>query len=387
MKGATKLLLRIFFFTFATILILPHCIDTFAQETLRVGDVVEVADGSTWVQGRIESIQGSIIKVRTGPGKYDFRNYQWPTPQIRPPGTAAREARDTDLRNSFRKEASNYYETLKMFAHFYDDKYLPGGAPRTAADWQRVMSELAELDAICKSKYALLTNVPPPHGFDRFDDNLSDWCKIAARRSELEKPARMSLAKNQVTLTLTTDNLNFAFNHQKNRVPDETQMLMYDRAKWKEQQILKYQPRFAEYGIEMPADFFADVETKADELKQLIEKTAPNRTWEQPSFHDPAVEAFVRGKFAADPDYRGVKILKSGVDYNTWVERKSLAYLGSDSSYRYYKVEYNSYKRGWVLMKLPTQPFCQASEWIVGRGAKGMVVVSLGGSGIFMKCQ
>jgi hypothetical protein len=26
-------------------------------------------------------------------------------------------------------------------------------------------------------------------------------------------------------------------------------------------------------------------------------------------------------------------------------------------------------------------------RWIVGRGAKGMVVVSLGGSGIFMKYQ
>jgi hypothetical protein len=38
-------------------------------------------------------------------------------------------------------------------------------------------------------------------------------------------------------------------------------------------------------------------------------------------------------------------------------------------------------------MQLPNRPFCQASEWIVGRGAKGMVVVSLGGSGIFMKCQ
>ena len=75
------------------------------------------------------------------------------------------------------------------------------------------------------------------------------------------------------------------------------------------------------------------------------------------------------------------------MDYKTWVVRKGLSYLGSDSTYRYYKVEYNSYKRGWVLMKLPNQPFCQASEWIVGRGAKGMVVVSLGGSGIFMKCQ
>ncbi len=35
----------------------------------------------------------------------------------------------------------------------------------------------------------------------------------------------------------------------------------------------------------------------------------------------------------------------------------------------------------------PGQPFCQAREWIVGKGARGIVLVSLGGSGIYMKCQ
>jgi hypothetical protein len=358
-----------------------------AQQSFRVGDTVEAKRGSEWVQGRIESADVSRIKVRFGNGKYDFQIYENPTSAIRAPGTAAREARDGQVHNAFRNDASKYYVTLKMFAHFYDEKYLPGGAPRTAVDWQTAMNDLAELDVLCKSKYAGLTNVPPPHGLDRFDDNLADWCEIAAKRSELEKPARTALAKNQISLTVTKDNLNFAFNHQKNRVPDETQMLIYDRAKWKQEQTVKFKPRFTEFGVDMPADFFAEVEKRADELKQLIEQTAPNRSWEQPAFHDPAVEAFIKTRYASDPDYRGIRLLKSGLDYKTWVERKSLSYLGSDSTYRYYKVEYNSYKRGWVLMKLPNQPFCQASEWVVGRGARGMVVVSLGGSGIFMKCQ
>jgi hypothetical protein len=359
-----------------------------AQQVFRIGDAVEVQDGSNWLPGRIESVDNNIAKVRTGKGKYDFINIQLPTTRLRAPGSAARDAREGQMRDAFRGEAGKYLRSVEQFAPFYDDKYISGGSPITSAEWQKAMSDLAELDALCKTKYQGITNDPPHYLREGIvDHRYAVWCEIAARRNQLEKPARTSLAKNQITLTVTKDNLNFAFNHQKNRVPDETQGLMYERAKWKQAATAKYAPRFVEFGVEMPADFFSEVEKRADELKQLIEKTAPNRSWEAPPFHDPAVEAFIKARYAADPDYRGVKILKSGLDYKTWVERKGLSYLGSDSTFRYYKVEYNYYKRGWVLMQLPNRPFCQASEWIVGRGAKGMVVVSLGGSGIFMKCQ
>lgn len=359
-----------------------------AQQVFRVGDAVEVQEGSNWITGRIESVDNNIAKVRIGKGKYDFINVQLPTTRFRVPGSAAREARDVELRNAFRNDAGKFLQSVQKFAPFYDDKYIPGGAANTPAEWQQTINELAELDQLCKSKYVGITDDPPYALREGLVENRHTvWCAIAARRAELEKPARISAAKNQITLTVTEDNLKFAFNHQKNRVPDETQMLMYEREKWKQEQNPKYKPRFAVYGIEMPADFFAEVEKRANELKQLIEQSAPNRSWEPPPFHDPAVEAFIKARYASDPDYRGVKILKSGLDYQTWVERKGLTYLGSDSTYRYYKVEYNYYKRGWILMQLPNRPFCQASEWIVGRGAKGMVVVSLGGSGIFMKCQ
>lgn len=93
-------------------------------------------------------------------------------------------------------------------------------------------------------------------------------------------------------------------------------------------------------------------------------------------------------KFASEPEFKGTKVVKIGLDYTTWKERESLSYLGSDSNYRYYKVEHNAYKRGWALVKMPGQPFCQARESIVGRNAKNAIVlVSLGGSGTFMPCQ
>jgi hypothetical protein len=36
---------------------------------------------------------------------------------------------------------------------------------------------------------------------------------------------------------------------------------------------------------------------------------------------------------------------------------------------------------------MPNRPLCHACEFIVGKGAKGIVLVSLGGAGTFMKCQ
>ena len=359
-----------------------------AQQVFHVGDAIELQDGSRWIPGVIESVDNNIAKVRIGKGKYDFINVQLPTTRFRLPGSAANEARDLELRNAFRSEASKYLQSVKQFAPFYDANFISGGSPITAAEWQKAMNDLAELDSLCKSKYSGITDDAPHYLREGLVDNrFTVWCQIAARRTELEKPARTALAKNQITLTVTKDNLEFAFNHQKNRVPDETQSLMYDRAKWKQAATAKYGPRFVEYGVSMPPDFFAEVEKRADELKLVIERTAPVRSWEQPPFRDPAVEAFIRGKYAADPDYRGVAVLNIGLDYKVWTERKGLSYLGSDSNFRYYKVEYNYYKRGWALLKLPNRPYCQAQEWIVGRGAKGMVVVSLGGSGIFMKCQ
>jgi len=362
----------------------------FAQETLRIGDTVEYKctcfGPFEWVKAKVEAVNGNKVRVRYGGGKYQVDTVTNEPETVRSPGRAAQTSNQNQLRDAFSKDAGNkYMQTVRYFAPIYDAKYISGGAPTTPAGWEKAMSELAELDGLCRGKYTGVTNDLSNYLREGIVDNrYAVWCEIAARRNELEKPARMAAAKYMIFLP-TKDKLKFAFNDSKNMVPDEAQMLMYDRAKWRQEQSAKLKPRFAEYGIEMPADFFVPVEKRADELIKLIEETAPNRAWEQPAFRDAAVETFVKGKFAVE--YPGMKILKSGVGYNTWVERKSLSYVGSDSVYRYYKVEYNSYKRGWVLMKSPNQPFCQASEWVVGRGAKGMVVVSLGGGGIFVKCS
>jgi hypothetical protein len=374
-------------FTGLLISVLPVIL--LAQNVLKVGDTIDYrcnCFGQEWVRAKVESVNGNSVTVRYGNMRNQVATVPATSSDIRTLPDPVKLEKEADLRNAFQEEAGKYLQTVQFFAPAYDDNYISGGSPTNLTGWQKAVAELGELDALCKGKYAGVTNDQVYYLRDGIVQNrYAVWCAIAADRKRIEPLARTAAAKHMITLTKTEDNLKFAFEHQKNRVPDETQQLIYNREKWRAEQIPNYTPQFADHGIDIPADFFAGVEKRADELKKLIEQTAPTRGWEPPPFADPAVESFIKAKYAAE--YPGVKIFKSGLDYKTWVERKGLSYLGSDSSYRYYKVEYSYYKRGWVLMRRPDQPFCQASEWIVGRSGKGMVVVSLGGSGIFMKCQ
>ena len=86
-------------------------------------------------------------------------------------------------------------------------------------------------------------------------------------------------------------------------------------------------------------------------------------------------------------EYPGVKVIKIGLDYRTWVPRKSLDYVASDEIFRYYRVSYNSYKRGTVLLQIPGRPFCQMQDFVVGLNGGRVVPAGVGGSGTFMRCD
>jgi hypothetical protein len=294
----------------------------------------------------------------------------------------------TSLRTSFAEQvAPRYRKTVEQWAHFYDPQFLPAGGPVRPPEWQKATSDLAELDTLCRGQYRGVTDFVGETYIraGSIDYRFGTWCDIASKRAQIEPRARSMMAKQLVNLGYTDENLNFGFNEPDNPLRMETQRLIWDRPRWRAEKIAWLKPKYAEYGASVPPDAFDVVEKRADELKAITERDAPGRSFKQPPYHDPSIEAFMRSKFAAE--YPGSQVLKIGLDYRTWVKRQSLTYVASDEIFNYYKVNYNTYKRGWVLLKMPNRPFCQAQEWVVGQGASGLVAVAVGGSGTFMRCE
>lgn len=366
---------------------LVFTINSFAQGTYRIGDEVECqCRDSRWMTGRVEAISGGQVRIRWGNMRDQF--YVVPADRVRAidkgdsPQTVA-------FQNAFRDAAlDKYFRAVQMFSSFYSEEFNNyGGAPTTPAGWQEVMTKLAELDAMCKGQFAGVTNTRIHWLLKKgeIDYRYADWCQIAARREQLAPLVRASAATRMMTVPGESD-LKRAFENSDGEgwVNDDIQLLMYEPAKFKQKHLPEVKKHFATYGVDVPADLFDAVEKRAGELRALIEQTAPTRTFEHPKFKDVAVEAFVKGKIAAQ--HPGVQVIKSGTGYPSWSKSDSLSYLGSSTSTRYYKVVSEFHKRGRMLVKLPNRPFCQQREWVVER-ASGKFYSHPTRGGVFMKCQ
>lgn len=365
---------------------------TLAQDGIRVGDTVEyqcTRSSSGWCSGRVEAVSGSSIRIKWGNMRDQFSVVT--ANQIRvkqkpdsPDATAFKEAFAAAV-------GTHERNALRIFAHYWkpDEFSYAGGTPNTPAGWQELMAQIGSVDALCKGKYMGVTNRTPsvawggPRQGD-LDARYGEWCQIADQRLALEPKVRADAAKNMASMP-GADDLKRALEYADNRTVDDIQLLMYEPEKWKAQTTPKLKAHFALYGAEMPPTFFDEMMAKAADLKAKIDQGAPGRSFETSSARDAAVENFIKGKFIAE--YPGSQILKSRLDYPEWVKRESLSLVGIGTGYKLYKVEYNFYKRGWVLMRMPGRPYCQAREWIVGRGAKGLVAVSTSSQGTFMKCE
>jgi hypothetical protein len=372
------------------IVILAAVGHAFAQ-TAKVGDEVRYqcfCFGQEWVKGTIEAAGGSSVQVRFGNLDNQVVTLPVNSPKLQWPGANGGEFHADAMQQAFASDAApKYRRIVEQFAHFYDSKYNSAGGPVRPEEWKFAMDQLAQLDSDCRSRYS---GVKDFLGITYIQDGsvnyrFSVWCDIAAKRTQLEPIARSMMAKTLINLGYTEENLNFGFNEPDNPVRMETQELIWGRDKWRAAKIAWLKPKYAEYGAQVPLDATAAAEKRADELRDIVLRDAPKRTYQMPSNHDAAVEAFIKAQFAKE--YPGAQVLKIGLDYKTWVARKSLSYVGSDEIFRYYKVEYNSYKRGTALLKIPGRPLCQTQDWVVGRSAKGLVPVAVGGSGTFMSCQ
>ena len=363
-----------------------------AQDSLKAGDTAEYRcnrDSSGWCRGRVEPISGGSINIRWGNMRDQVSMVSSGDVRVPPkPDTPAATA----FKDAFAAEGGTFQRiALRIFAHYYapNEFSWAGGTPTTPAGWQELMSHMASVDALCKGKYRGMTNRSPsaawpgPRKGD-LDARFGEWCTIADKRLAYEPRVRADAASS-MAIRPGEDDLKRSLEYQDNRALDDTQWLMYEPEKWKVQQSGKLEAHFATYGVVMPPTFFDKMIEKSAELKAKIEQGAPGRSFETSATKDAAVETFIKGKFIAE--YPGSQILKASHSYPNWAKREGLSLVGSGTGYKLYKVEYNFYKRGWVLMKMPNRPFCQAREWVVGRGAKGLVAVSTSSQGTFMSCQ
>ncbi len=365
-------------------------INALSQERMTVGEVVSyrcMCLGQEWIKGTVERIGGGNVRVRFGNLDNQIANLPENSPLIRrlpkpeDPQVAA-------LRVAFAREvASTYRRTVGQFAPYYDPQFEGGGGLVRPEEWQKAMNDLAELDTICRSKYLGVTDFTDPT-YARpgsVDYRFGTWCTIAAKRSEIEPKVRAGMAKQLVNLGYTEENLNFGFNEPDNPLRMETQQMIWERDRWRTEKIAWLKPKYAQYGAAVPADVFDAAFKRADDLRSKVDRDGPGRSYKQPKYHDAAIESFMKGKFAAQ--YPGAQVVKIGLDYTTWVKRQSLTYVASDDYFNYYRVNYNSYKRGTALLKIPGRPLCQTQDWVVGLDGGKLVAVAVGGSGTFMRCE
>lgn len=362
---------------------------TVAAQSPSVGDEVRYqcfCFGQEWVKATVLSVGGGNVRVRFGNLDSQVVTLPINSPKLRMSGTTS-EFRADPIQQAFSAEAGRFQKSVAVFAHFYDPQFNYGGGYVRAEEWRQAMTELAELDSLCKTRFRGVKNFEGPTyiKLGSIDYRFATWCEVAARRTQIEPIARAGIAKTLINLGYTEENLNFGFNEPDNPVRWETQELIWQREKWRAAKLAWLKPKYAEYGVAVPADATAAAEKRADQLKELVLAGAPNRSYKQPPYRDAAAEAVVKAAFLKE--YPGVQVVKIGLDYRTWVQRKSLDYIASDDIFRYYKVSYNSYKRGTALLKIPGRPFCQMHDWVVGLSGKSIVPAGVGGSGTFMRCE
>jgi hypothetical protein len=362
----------------------------FAQ-TYKVGDEVELycnCNGPTaWVKAKVELVQGNEeYRVRYG-GKYDYYDRVKPD-RLRRPGAGAESAKQNEMRERFRNEASVYRESVQSLMYVHDPNLRISGSgyrlpPTSGAEWTKVMSELTALDNLCKTKYQGLTN---ENRADKTNlDNLpATWCEIAAKRNEYKANGLALSAKGRyapqlrVLMSEVEEALNGGYNGY---IDEDIQLLTYEREKWRAKEAPKYQKGFADLGVAMPADFFKEIEAKADEFKAANERIAPTRSFLMPKHKDATIEAFIRGRYATEK--KGVQILKIGLDDASWViHRNSLGVPTSQT------------RVARLLVKVPNRPFCQEHSVAAERNYKGGSYGALsvdggkvGAEGAFMRCE
>lgn len=358
------------------------------QSNFQVGDTVVVK--GTKQEGKVVEILGDATrgygaKVQFEPGKYDFKFYNFE--DLSSPKAAATERDQEKQRTMFRVEAQRFFGTVRLFEQFYNPEFSEVKGGVDAAAIKKATADLAELDALCTSKYPGITN--DPNYLDRLTFRSGDWCGMAAKRNEILQS--VTSGTQSAVGSRFIEDWKRSINKSTHRrgvvagdpVWDDVQVMLFDREKWKARDLPNLQRLYAENGGTVPADIFDAVKPELDKLRQKIESDSQTNSWKVPPYKDEAIEALVKRSYAANPKSRGIVFVKSGMNFTTW--KLFTNNLGIPTS---------QIKQGSVLVKIANQQgLCQEREFAVEKaymgGGKFSAVQMAGFSeaGTYMKCN
>jgi hypothetical protein len=297
------------------------------------------------------------------------------------------------LRQQFLKEAGPFFGTLVLTARAYDPKYKEGGSFTIDPSLvEKVRKDLEGLHAVCQ-KYPNLS-LSPDSNPPSIRNNPADLCKMAENPAEMTAKATVTVAgmRGEEDISRWVRKIAEAMRNPKGYVKDDVQLVLYNRAEWERKELDSVRKEYAGMGNAVPPEVLAPLDAKADELKAKIERDAPTRSWTQPPYSEPALEAMVRKAYPAQ--YPGVKVFKTGMTFTTWKAMDDTSLVGSGTDYKVYRTTVGAYryKLGLALVKLPNQPFCQIRDFQVQQDKAGAgysaprLHLPLGYTGIFVQC-
>ncbi|MEQ1605078.1 MAG: hypothetical protein ABL999_09430 [Pyrinomonadaceae bacterium] len=310
---------------------------------------------------------------------------------------ASGQSAEYQERYKFFSEARKYESSVLAFTVVYDPKlmskmsstYYP---PTEAAKWNEVMGDLAELDEVCK-KYPNLKN--PPGRQTELVGLAKSWCEIAANRVEMRKKAVQVGAEYELR-NRTQNRIYDMENAMRNNfesVLDDYQMMVFEPEAHRQKMAAELQAEYAKRGAQLPNDFYNKYAEIAPKMKTLIEQSVATRTWTMPVIKDAALESLMRGQYAKNPAVAKATVLKVGFVASTWASVDDMNWISTTGNVSLYRIEKNKhrFRRGYVLVRMPNRPECQAREFVLRQDRKGggfgaTKVEDLGAGGIFIKC-
>ena len=294
---------------------------------VKVGDTVEVkmnvGFGDRWTKCTVREITGDKYTVHYGGHQSNTREVT--KEQFRSLDKEAALAR----RARFYQEAQPYAAGVAAVVHVYTDKYPrgfgDGSAPGTPEELDKVMQQLAGLDALCKKTPPEVLVDNPAEKDWRSQPRL--WADIAANREKIGKQlgqkmlkeatgGKLAFIRNKVGVVEDAPGGGKGIAHYTE--PVNTEDIFFNDGKKTLEGVKASLGRFGQAGD--TTALLAEYEKAIADAKARFKANLPPASFKTP-YQDATIEKAARGYLSRA--FAGAVPLKSGVEKNTWQLEKT----------------------------------------------------------------